>query len=209
MINTCVVAVPSIIKQEDTNNGTNVIVNIENIRNRWYEVFVVTGGAVTSNKTSFLIGPSEYTSVTLQTFSRKGFSNREIELNSMVTGDTISLHINGDTQLAHAMHGLDIIVLALTGSPIPDKLLDGGVEALNADDAVLEDIYNKQYSLNEFTDPSTFKSYSELNLKLTRVLGEDAGTSQEKSAMAESVDDSPFNGKSRYTKFTSPVTRIL
>ena len=74
-----------------------------------------------------------------------------------------------------------------------DRSEFGGVEALNADDAVLEDVYNKQYSLNEFTDPSTFKSYSELNLKLTRVLGEDAGTSQEKSAMAESVDDSPFN----------------
>ena len=58
---------------------------------------------------------------------------------------------------------------------------------------MLEDIYNKQYSLKEFTDPSSYKSYSELNLKLTRVLGEDAGTSQEKTAMAESVDDSPFN----------------
>ena len=64
---------------------------------------------------------------------------------------------------------------------------------MEVDDAVLEDIYNKQYSLMEFTDPSTYKTYSELNLKLTRVLGEDGGTSQEKSAMAESVDDSPFN----------------
>ena len=74
-----------------------------------------------------------------------------------------------------------------------DRSEFGGAEALNADDAVLEDIYNKQYSLMEFTDPSTYKTYSELNLKLTRVLGEDGGTSQEKSAMAESVDDSPFN----------------
>ena len=74
-----------------------------------------------------------------------------------------------------------------------DRSEFGGAEALNADDAVLEDIYNKQYSLKEFTDPSTYKTYSELNLKLTRVLGEDGGTSQEKSAMAESVDDSPFN----------------
>ena len=46
-------------------------------------------------------------------------------------------------------------------------------EALNADDSVLEGIYNKQYALGEFTDPSSFKSYSELNLKLTRVLGEE------------------------------------
>jgi len=59
-------------------------------------------------------------------------------------------------------------------------------EALNADDNVLEGIYNKQYALKEFTDPSSFKSYSELNLKLTRVLGEEV-----KTAAVE--DDAPFN----------------
>jgi len=74
-----------------------------------------------------------------------------------------------------------------------DRSEFGGAEALNADDTVLEDIYNKEYSLKEFTDPSTYKTYSELNLKLTRVLGEDGGTSEEKTAMAESIDDSPFN----------------
>ena len=51
-------------------------------------------------------------------------------------------------------------------------------EALNADDSVLEGIYNKQYALGEFTDPSSFKSYSELNLKLTRVLGEEVKTNR-------------------------------
>ena len=51
-------------------------------------------------------------------------------------------------------------------------------EALNADDSVLEGIYNKQYCLGEFTDPSSFKSYSELNLKLTRVLGEEVKTNR-------------------------------
>lgn len=59
-------------------------------------------------------------------------------------------------------------------------------EALHADDNVLEGIYNKQYALKEFTDPSSFKSYSELNLKLTRVLGEEV-----KTAAVE--DDAPFN----------------
>ena len=44
---------------------------------------------------------------------------------------------------------------------------------MNADDTALEGIYNQQFALKEFTDPSTFKSYSELNLKLTRVLGEE------------------------------------
>lgn len=59
-------------------------------------------------------------------------------------------------------------------------------EALNADDNVLEGIYNKQYALKEFTDPSSFKSYSELNLKLTRVLGEEV-------KMPAVEDDAPFN----------------
>jgi len=57
-----------------------------------------------------------------------------------------------------------------------DRSSFGAVEALNADDSILEGIYNKQYSLKEFTDVSTFKSYSELNLKLTRVLGEELVT---------------------------------
>ena len=57
-------------------------------------------------------------------------------------------------------------------------------EALHADDNVLEGIYNQQHSLKEFTDPSSFKSYSELNLKLTRVLGEEVKAVE---------DDSPFN----------------
>ena len=54
-----------------------------------------------------------------------------------------------------------------------DRSEFGPAEALNADDAALEAIYNKQYALSEFTDPTSFKSYSELNLKLTRVLGEE------------------------------------
>ena len=67
-----------------------------------------------------------------------------------------------------------------------DRSEFGKAEALHTDDAVLEDIYNKQHSLTEFTDVDTFKSYSELNLKLTRVLGEDV-------KMSVPEDDSPFN----------------
>ena len=65
-----------------------------------------------------------------------------------------------------------------------DRSEFANAEALNADDAALEAIYNQQHSLKEFTDPSTFKSYSELNLKLTRVLGEEVKPVE---------DDSPFN----------------
>tara|TARA_X000001036_G_scaffold379931_1_gene371050 strand:- start:137 stop:1018 length:882 start_codon:yes stop_codon:yes gene_type:complete len=65
-----------------------------------------------------------------------------------------------------------------------DRSEFANAEALNADDSVLEGIYNQQHSLNEFTDPSSFKSYSELNLKLTRVLGEEVKAVE---------DDAPFN----------------
>ncbi len=73
-----------------------------------------------------------------------------------------------------------------------DRSEFGPVEAL-ADDDKLEAIYNQEYSLKEFTDPSTFKSYEELNLRLTRVLGEAGAV----TTTAEQVDldekiESPF-----------------
>jgi len=73
-----------------------------------------------------------------------------------------------------------------------DRSEFGPVEAL-AEDAKLETIYNQEYSLKEFTDPSTYKSYDELNLKLTRVLGEDGAvtTSAEQVDLDEKVE-SPF-----------------
>jgi len=65
-----------------------------------------------------------------------------------------------------------------------DRSEFGPVEALSDDDTKLEAIYNQEYSLAEFTDPSTFKSYDELKLKLTRVLGEDGQV----TSTAEQVD---------------------
>ena len=75
-----------------------------------------------------------------------------------------------------------------------DRSEFGTPEALNADDNILEAIFNKQYSLKEFTDPSTFKSYSELNLKLTRVLGEEVKSRTEIDYVDEDLkNESPFN----------------
>jgi len=73
-----------------------------------------------------------------------------------------------------------------------DRSEFGAAEQL-ADDAKLEDIYNSEYSLKEFTDPSTYKSYDELNLKMTRVLGEGGAvtTSAEQVDLDETVA-SPF-----------------
>lgn len=49
---------------------------------------------------------------------------------------------------------------------------------LSADDEELEKIYNKMYNLNEFTDPSKYKTYDQLAARLKAVLGEaaEAGT---------------------------------
>ena len=75
-----------------------------------------------------------------------------------------------------------------------DRSEFGAAEPLNADDSVLEGIYNQQFALKEFTDPSTFKSYSELNLKLTRVLGEEVKSRTEIDYVDEDLkNESPFN----------------
>lgn len=47
-------------------------------------------------------------------------------------------------------------------------------EPLFDDDAKLENIYNSMHQLSEYTDPSKYKSYSELKAKLMSVLGEQA-----------------------------------
>lgn len=44
----------------------------------------------------------------------------------------------------------------------------------DGDEAKLEDVYNKLHPLAEFTDPKNYKSYDELQAKLSRVLGEQA-----------------------------------
>lgn len=71
---------------------------------------------------------------------------------------------------------------------------------LKKDDSALEEIWNKQYSLQEFLNPSNFKSYDELKAKLNSVL--ELGVvsapvaprqaSTTKSMVENDVDESPF-----------------
>ena len=73
----------------------------------------------------------------------------------------------------------------------PSELFDG-------DDAQLEELWKKQYSLTAFTDPSNFKSYDELKQRLMEVVGDDirsndgtsAPTIQETSETLESKSES-------------------
>jgi len=49
----------------------------------------------------------------------------------------------------------------------PSNLYDG-------DDSRLESVYNQLHNLNEFNEPSNYKTYDELKSKLMKVLGEEA-----------------------------------
>jgi hypothetical protein len=72
-----------------------------------------------------------------------------------------------------------------------DKSEFSSPSPLSEDDSKLEAIYNKAYSLKEFTDPSNYKSYAELKAKLMRVLGQEveggAPTMREERVMNEPV----------------------
>jgi hypothetical protein len=86
-----------------------------------------------------------------------------------------------------------------------DRSSFGAVEVLNADDSVLEGVYNQQFSLKEFTDADTFKSYSELNLKLTRVLGEELVQRNE----VDSVNEPEVEQETRSEEaFTAPAAKV-
>jgi hypothetical protein len=58
-----------------------------------------------------------------------------------------------------------------------------------ADDQ-LEAVYNQEHSLKEFTDPTNYKSYDELKLRLARVLGEEGAvtTSAESMELEDATD---------------------
>ena len=71
--------------------------------------------------------------------------------------------------------------------------------AFDGDDAKLEELWKTEYALNEFIDPSTFKTYDELKNRLNEVLGSDIRqTAVVETSTAESTD---------FSKEDSPSTR--
>jgi hypothetical protein len=64
-----------------------------------------------------------------------------------------------------------------------------------AEDEQLEGIWKQQAALAEFTSPSNFKSYDELQAKLNRVLGIDGGDTSARSATVEDVEPAPAPAK--------------
>lgn len=67
---------------------------------------------------------------------------------------------------------------------------------LNGDDELLEAIYNKEYSLQEFVSPDQFKSYEQLEAHLHRVLGTSAPRPAPSYAKQEEELESLFSSNS-------------
>lgn len=61
------------------------------------------------------------------------------------------------------------------------------------DDSQLEQVYERLYDLNEFTDPANYKTYDELKARLALVLGESAPrTVREQISMETQSDPAPM-----------------
>jgi hypothetical protein len=75
----------------------------------------------------------------------------------------------------------------------------------NGDEGELESIYNKCYSLKEFTDPKTYKSYDELKAKLERVLGGSAPRTTAEHVELDETRSAPAAGKTAASAFTPAV----
>ena len=64
------------------------------------------------------------------------------------------------------------------------------------DDDYMEELYNKQHDISEFTDPKNYKTYDELKSRLAMVLGEQAPRTQKQAASLELDDEIPsFDSK--------------
>lgn len=83
-----------------------------------------------------------------------------------------------------------------------DKSEFASKSALSEDDGEIEEIWNKEYSLQEFLDPSKFKSYDELKKKLDMVLG--AAPANNKRADDEDPFDVPASKPAEKPKKEEP-----
>jgi hypothetical protein len=84
-----------------------------------------------------------------------------------------------------------------SGYPNYDDSKFQNPSALSDDEDALEEIYDKVFSLKEYVDPSTFKSYDDLKAKLNRVLGESGevyvkSENTEKKKEFKPREESPF-----------------
>tara|TARA_B110000977_G_C11004639_1_gene465228 strand:+ start:44 stop:943 length:900 start_codon:yes stop_codon:yes gene_type:complete len=70
-----------------------------------------------------------------------------------------------------------------------DKSEFASKSPIDQDDSKLEAIYNQCFDLNEFQDPKNYKSYSELQTKLHKVLGQEAQLGSMTMAQERVIND--------------------
>ena len=76
-----------------------------------------------------------------------------------------------------------------------DKSEFANPSAISSNDAQIEAVYNTLYSLKDFVDPKSYKSYDELKARLNKVLGETAiRTTAESISLDETDYSSPMTG---------------
>lgn len=76
-----------------------------------------------------------------------------------------------------------------------DKSEFANASAISSNDAQIEAVYNTLYSLKDFVDPKSYKSYDELKARLNKVLGETAiRTTAESISLDETDYSSPMTG---------------
>jgi len=95
------------------------------------------------------------------------------------------------------------------GYPNYDASAFKAPSAISSDDAQLEEIYNKQFDLNEWTDPKNYKTYDELKSRLAMVLGEQAPRTMKQEASLDLDDEIPnFPSTSAPTATSAPEPAI-
>ena len=72
-----------------------------------------------------------------------------------------------------------------------DKSEFGEPGPLLDDDSKMEGIWNSEYKLNEFIDPSKFKTYDELKQKLDKVLALSGGSQPSSTAEQTQLETAP------------------
>lgn len=76
-----------------------------------------------------------------------------------------------------------------------DKSEFANPSAISSNDAQIEAVYNTLYSLKDFVDPKSYKSYDELKARLSKVLGETTvRTTAESISLDEADYSSPVTG---------------
>lgn len=73
---------------------------------------------------------------------------------------------------------------------------------LGGDDAALEKLWKKEFSLKEFTDPKSFKTYEELKTRLRDVLGDNIRASTSENAYKGGAEKASFDDED-----TTPVVK--